>query len=143
MDALIDTNVLINYVTNREDPYKEASIKVMELCSEGRINGSMAFHTLSTLWYVLRRFPDHIRREWLSELVELLTVSAVGNTKVRQAIEMNDFRDFEDCLQYQCAKKAGASYIITCNVKDYQTVHDISVITPEQAIQIATTGLDE
>lgn len=24
MDALIDTNVLINYVTNREDPYKEA-----------------------------------------------------------------------------------------------------------------------
>lgn len=69
MDALIDTNVLINYVTNREDPYKEAPIKVMELCSEGRINGGMAFHTFSTLWYVLRRFPDHIRRVWLTKFL--------------------------------------------------------------------------
>lgn len=52
-------------------------------------------------------------------------------------IEMNDFRDIEDFLQYQYTKNTEASYIITCNVKDDQTIHDIFVITPKQAVQSA------
>ncbi len=43
MDALIDTNVLITYVTGREDPYKLSSVKIMEACSVGAINGYIAF----------------------------------------------------------------------------------------------------
>lgn len=55
MALLIDTNVLLNYITNREDPYLEQSIRIVEMCVNGACTGYIAFHTLSTLWYVLRK----------------------------------------------------------------------------------------
>lgn len=39
MVVLIDTNILLNYITNREDKYLEQSIKVIEMCAKG-INSS-------------------------------------------------------------------------------------------------------
>lgn len=136
MDALIDTNVLITYVTNRNDPYRESSVKVMELCADGKINGSIAFHSLSTLWYVLRRYPEKERRDWLLQIVNLLEIAGADNDAVREAVEMDDFKDFEDCLQYECAKEAGADYIITGNVKDFRPVTDVAIVTPDQAVQM-------
>ena len=36
MVALIDTNVILNYITDREDKFRESSKMVMELCSQGK-----------------------------------------------------------------------------------------------------------
>ena len=33
MVILIDTNILLNYLTNREDDYLEQSIKIVEMCA--------------------------------------------------------------------------------------------------------------
>ncbi len=38
MVVLIDTNILLNYITNREDSYLEQSIKIVELCAKGNTN---------------------------------------------------------------------------------------------------------
>ena len=54
MAVLIDTNILLNYITNRNDKYLNESIKIVEFCALGKLNGYIAFHTLSTLLYVLR-----------------------------------------------------------------------------------------
>lgn len=110
---------------------------MIELCANDKINGSIAFHSLSTLWYVLRKYPNQDRRDWLLQIIEVLKVAGADNNKVKEAIEMDDFKDFEDCLQYECAKTAGAAYIITENIKDYQTITDIAVVTPDQAVEIA------
>ena len=63
MVVLIDTNILLNYLTNREDDYLEHSIRIVEMCAKGECIGYIAFHTLSTLWYVLRKRSDNERRE--------------------------------------------------------------------------------
>lgn len=55
MAVLIDTNVLLNYITNREDVYLESSVKIIEMCAKGELQGYMAFHSLSTIWYVLKK----------------------------------------------------------------------------------------
>ena len=34
MVVLIDTNILLNYITNREDDYLEQSIKIVEMCAK-------------------------------------------------------------------------------------------------------------
>ena len=39
MDVLIDTNILLNYITNREDAYLEPSVKIVELGAEGSRSG--------------------------------------------------------------------------------------------------------
>ena len=51
MEILIDTNVILNYITERDDPFRESSKKIMELCVEEKVNGYIAFHSLSIIWY--------------------------------------------------------------------------------------------
>ena len=41
----------------------------------------------------------------------------------------DDFPDFEDCLQEECAKQVAANYIITRNTADF-LVSSIPSITP-------------
>lgn len=57
MVALIDTNVILNYITDREDKYRNSSKEVIDLCSQGKVDGFIAFHSLSIIWYSLR-IPD-------------------------------------------------------------------------------------
>lgn len=40
MRVLVDTNVIINYLTEREDKYRESSNKVMKICAAKTIEGS-------------------------------------------------------------------------------------------------------
>lgn len=44
--SLIDTNVIINFITKRDDPYKDACFDVMKLCAENVFKGYVAFHYL-------------------------------------------------------------------------------------------------
>ncbi len=129
MVLLIDTNVLLNYITNREDPYLEQSIEIVRRCACGECTGYIAFHTLSILWYVLRKREEGIRRQNLKDICEIFTVAAASQTEILDAIDRDFFADFEDCLQDKCAKDIGADYIITCNVKDFEN-SEIPAITP-------------
>lgn len=54
MVALIDANVVLNYITDREDRFRESSKMVMDLCSQGIVDGYIAFHSLSIIWYSFR-----------------------------------------------------------------------------------------
>ena len=45
--VLIDTNILLNYITNREDPYLEQSVEIVRKCAIGECTGYIAFHTLA------------------------------------------------------------------------------------------------
>lgn len=117
--VLIDTNVLLNYITNREDAYLKQSVKIVEMCAKEEIQGYVAFHTLSTLWYVLRQKSSGERRENRRDVCRIFCIVAASQTEIMDAIERDEFEDFEDCLQDKCAKEAGVDYIITVNEKDF------------------------
>ena len=51
--------------------------------------------------------------------------------KILAGLYNEDFSDFEDCLQMECAKTFGADYIITRNVADYQN-SEIPPVTPQE-----------
>ena len=135
MAILLDTNVLLNYLTNRDDPELEASEKIIELCAKGKIDGYMAFHSLSTIWFVLRKVEDSTRREMLRDLCSIINVSAASQSEVMAAIDKAEFKDFEDCLQDKCAKEAEADYIVTCNIRDYSEA-EIEAIVPSKLLSI-------
>ena len=135
MAILLDTNVLLNYLTNRDDPELEASEKIIELCAKGKIDGYMAFHSLSTIWFVLRKVEDSTRREMLRDLCSIINVIAASQSEVMAAIDKAEFKDFEDCLQDKCAKEAEADYIVTCNIRDYSEA-EIEAIVPSKLLSI-------
>ncbi|MGN0466079.1 MAG: type II toxin-antitoxin system VapC family toxin [Lachnospiraceae bacterium] len=134
MVILIDTNVLLNYITNRKDDFLEQSIKIIEMCAKGECVGYIAFHTLSTLWYVLRKRSNQERREILRDICEIFQVASASQDEILDAIDKDFFADFEDCLQDKCAKEVGADYIITCNIKDFEN-SEIPALNPKEFLQ--------
>jgi len=136
MAVLIDTNVIIDFLMTRE-PFYKASTEIIKMCAEGKLKGYIAFHSVPNLWYILRRVPEDKRREWLADICSFLQVVGTSHEEVIKAVKMEEFKDFEDCLQDKCAKSAGAEYIITRNVDDFKN-SDIAAILPEDLLKLVS-----
>ena len=135
MLILIDTNVLLDVIARRE-PYVVFSEKVIDLCRQEIINGAIAGHSVLNAMYVLRKnFTLTERKEIFLSLCEFLYVESIDFGKIIQALKDDDFSDFEDCLQMQCALSLRADYIITRNIKDF-TASEIPAVTPEDFFNI-------
>ena len=134
MAVLIDTNVIIDYLLTRE-PHFESSSKIMEKCAARELKGYIAFHSVPNLWYILRKIPEDKRREWLMDICEFLETAGVNHNQVLRAIQMEKFKDFEDCLQEECAVEVMADYIVTRNPGDYKTSR-IKVIEPGEFVKL-------
>lgn len=65
----------------------------------------------------------------------VLTVIGASHDRVLRAIQREEFSDFEDCLQDECAKEAECDYIVTVNVKDFAH-SDIPAITPDKLLEL-------
>ncbi len=137
MKILVDTNVIINYLTCREDKYTESSIQTMELCAAKKIKGYVAFHSLSIIWYSSGRMkqPEETRREWLDSVCRVLITASAGHNAVVEAVHNVEFRDFEDNLQDICAQSVNADYIVTVNTKDFEH-SGVKAVTPEELVKI-------
>lgn len=133
MVVLIDTNVIIDYLITRE-PFYKASSEIIAKCVQKELTGYIAFHSIPNLWYILRKVPEDRRRKWILDVCSFLRVAGVSHEEVVRAIKMNDFRDFEDCLQDRCANSVGAEYIITRNVIDFAN-SEVQAIIPEDFLK--------
>lgn len=133
MVILVDLNVILDFFLTRE-PFYHASAAVMEMCVKGKVKGYLAFHSISNLWYILRKVPEDRRRAWLVELCDFLQVIGASHQEVVKAIKMESFKDFEDCLQDRCAKSVDADYIITRNVDDFAN-SDVPALLPEKLLE--------
>ena len=135
MVILIDTNVLLDVLQNRI-PFVQESGKVVRLCGERTVDGYMALHSVSNIFFILRKnCSTGQRRLLLTGLLKIVRVSGIEHKSVVEALKREDFSDFEDCLQDECAKEIGADYIITRNINDF--VHsEVPAITPKQFLEI-------
>lgn len=119
MKVLIDTNIMLDYILERE-PYTIYSDKLFELCISGRHKGIIAAHSIINAFFILRKFmTNEERRKVLSDVCEIVEIAGVDAGKIISALSRNDFTDFEDCVQDECAASCGADFIITRNEKDF------------------------
>lgn len=86
---------------------------------------------LPNLWYILRKVPAETRRSWLEKVCKILKVASASQEAVMKAIKMDNFKDFEDCLQDRCAEEVSANYIITRNTADFEA-SVVSAIEPDE-----------
>lgn len=133
MVILVDTNVIIDFLLTRE-PFCADASEIMRKCAAGELKGYVAFHSISNLWYILRKVPEDKRREWLISMCGFLSVAGASHEEVVRAIGMKEFRDFEDCLQDRCAKDVGAEYIVTRNVDDFSG-SEIRAVLPAEFLK--------
>ena len=135
MVVLVDTTVILDYLTSRE-PFCDSAKKILRLCAEEKVQGYMAFHSVSNIFFILRKTCDvGTRRELLKRICTMLTVTGASHERVCNAITRDDFADFEDCLQDECAKEIKADYIITRNVQDFNKA-DVTAVEPKEFLKL-------
>ncbi len=134
MVVLLDTNIILDVLQKREGLY-DSSFNVFEKCAKGECSGFIAPHSMPNIFYIMRKVGVDVSdiRILLSGVLNIVAVSNLDEDDVRSAIEREDFKDFEDCLQDECAINIDADYIITRNTSDFHT-STINAITPEQLL---------
>lgn len=86
--------------------------------------------------FILRKdYNAKERREILSNLCSIFDVEGIDKSKLISGLQNEDFPDFEDCLQMECAKAYGAEYIVTRNLNDYK-VSEIKAILPRDYLEL-------
>lgn len=132
--VLIDTNIFIDVLQDRI-PFTDNSQAVIGLVTQKKIKGAVAAHSITNLWYILRKtHSDEERRNYLLSLFELFDVVSIDKNRLVAALEKSDFKDFEDCLQDECAYAINADYIITRNAKDFESSM-VKALTPEEFLE--------
>lgn len=131
MRVLIDTNVLLDVLMGRQ-PYYDISDNILKLCSDKKIEGYIAAHSITNMYYILRKhMPEDVRRKALLDVCRILKVEGIDSVKILSALQKEDFVDMEDCLQEECAMAISADYIVTRNIKDF-AASEIPAIMPDE-----------
>ena len=117
--VFFDLNILLDVLQERQ-PFYEASSRLLAYAETKRINGWIAAHSVTTLYYMIAKdqSPDQARVV-LTRLLQFLHVAAVDQSTIEQALNL-PYRDFEDAVQAIAAVQIKAACLITRNVKDFQ-----------------------
>jgi predicted nucleic acid-binding protein len=135
-NIFIDTDVIIDFLIDRKLYSREAAI-IFTLIDQKKLKGYTSSLTFSNLYYILRKIESHARViSKLDSLSELLAVLKVDSQIIRNAID-SGFPDFEDSIQYFCARdNKKIEVIITRNTKDFKN-SDLPVMTPGDFLKTA------
>jgi len=131
--VFLDTNVIIDYLGNRTGFYDDAAI-IMSLAINQKIELHAAAMSFATASYILSKKNNNDSiKTLIADFYKICRVVSTDEECVNYAT-LSDFEDFEDAMQYKCAQKAKADYIVTRNIKDFKTAN-IKVRTPEDFLE--------
>jgi predicted nucleic acid-binding protein len=135
MAVLLDTNVPLDSFLDRK-PFSENAQKILTLCRERKCKGFVAAHSLTNIFYILRKnFTAEQRKEMLLDLCDIVQVVGIDQIKLVEALRNDDFADIEDCLQVECAAEVNADYIITRDMGGFEN-SPIPGILPEDFLKL-------
>ncbi len=132
MRVLIDTNILLDVILCRE-PHLELSKRVL-LCCLSIVDGYIAVHTFSNMFYVLHeaeKFTIEECRNTFNKLLYVFDVAGLNKRDIVSAVNNDAFLDIEDSMQHEASVSAGLDYIVSRNCKDFES-GTVPAITPEE-----------
>ena len=129
MKILLDCDVLLDVMASREK-FLSDSARVLDTCESGEIHGAIAWHTLANAYYIADDRKKALK--FLEDLLSFVEVAG-GDTDLALEAIFAGFADFEDALQSVCARKFGANFIITRNVKDYK-LSEVKAMSPSDFV---------
>ena len=132
MVLLIDANILLDVLMNREDFVQDSST-IWKLCETKKAIGYVSTLTFASLVYIMRKELSRDKIELVYKQLNLIFEIADFDANIlQQAIQMN-WKDFEDAIQSATALKVKADFIITRNIKDF-IESKIPSLTPTELI---------
>lgn len=130
--AFFDLNIILDVLQSRE-PFYETSAQLLAYAETGKIQGFVAPHSLTTLFYLISKDQSPAKaRTTITNLLQFLSVAKIDQSTIEQAMSLS-YRDFEDAVQMMVAVQCKADYFVTRNPKDFQPPM-LTVIQPSELI---------
>ena len=134
MNALIDTNVVVDVLEQRE-PFFADSLLVLNRAERGEYSAWLCATTITTIFYLVRRhLGTEVAIERIRDLTAICTVAAVNQSVIVAALESKVI-DFEDAVLDNAAMTAGADCIITRNESDFRC-SSLLIYSPSQFLSV-------
>lgn len=132
--VFFDLNIVLDVLQNRE-PFYEASAQLLAYAETGKVQGFIAPHSLTTLFYLISKDQSSAKaRATLTNLLQFLSVAKIDQSTMEQAMSLS-YRDFEDAVQMIAAVQSKSDYFVTHNPKDFQPPM-LTVIQPSELIAL-------
>ena len=112
----LDTNILIDYIDNRAGADDAEQIFACGFSGELLLFASSL--TFANMAYIIKGRTQEEKYDALSQMADVVEILDLGKQEVMAAIA-HPVKDFEDMLQYQCAKAAGCDFIVTNDRRHY------------------------
>ncbi|WP_317168746.1 PIN domain-containing protein [Cyclobacterium plantarum] len=121
--------MVIDFFTDR-DPFANPASEIFDLNERGKFQLFISGVSINNIYYIVRKYLDHKRAILIiEELTAMIQIAGTTRIEIVQALK-NNFKDFEDSIQYSTALTIeGIEAILTRNVKDYSKA-EIAVFTP-------------
>ncbi|MEJ2262105.1 MAG: PIN domain-containing protein [Anaerolineales bacterium] len=117
--VLIDLNVLLDVLMRRE-PYFGDAARLWALVETGQVDGFVAAHSFTTLFYLYRRQGDRAGAYWaIRQILQVFHIAGINRSVIEAAAALG-WTDFEDAVQASAARGSECDYIVTRNTRDYQ-----------------------
>jgi hypothetical protein len=122
-------------VLTRRDPFYAVSAQACAAAELGRVEGYLAAHSLTTLFYLMARHLDGRQATLaLHDMLRVYAVAAVDQAVIQTALALA-WDDFEDAVQMAAAMQIGADYLVTRNPADFRG-GTVSVLQPGELITL-------
>jgi predicted nucleic acid-binding protein len=131
----VDTNVLIDFLADRE-PFATDAARLFDLSHKKKIQLYVSAVSYNNIYYILRQSLTHsATSKILGELNEWTHVIDVTVGVIRKSLT-SEFKDFEDAIQYNCAKSLSTiEAFITRDTSDYKK-NSLPLLTPKEAVSL-------
>jgi predicted nucleic acid-binding protein len=131
---LLDTNIVLDVLLDRR-AHAEASTRVWAAVENGRAEGVLSAHAVTTIHYLVQKElgTTHAKR-LVSAVLRVLKVAAVDGAIVQDALQL-PFADFEDAVTAAAARAAGCRFVVTRDPKGFRQ-SPVSALTPEAVIPL-------
>ena len=117
--VFIDLNIILDVLQKRE-PFYEASAQLLATVETGMIEGFIAAHSITTLFYLIQKDKSSAEaRANITNLLQFLKIAPVNQSTIDQALNL-DYSDFEDAVQMISALQCKAECLLTRIISDYQ-----------------------
>lgn len=133
---LFDTNIILDWLLERERFYK-ASTQCIELCKDSRILGFITPHSVSDIFYIVRKEKGLTdTKQFMSLLTNIFYILAEDEKTLSSIIESelwknNIWNDIEDSMQMVSANINNMDLILTRNPKDFKN-SEVKYLSPEE-----------
>ncbi len=133
MEILLDTNIILDVLLNREPWVKSAGL-IWRAIDEKLLTGYIAACTLADIAYIAQRLKDQATARIAVDIcLQTFEICPVDRRTVDEAIQLPG-RDFEDNVQIACAILSGVAAIVTRDCAGFQAT-PIPVLSPDEFVQ--------